>query len=126
MSLHLIADILSLVLIMVGALLSLAAAIGVHRFADTMSRIHAITKPQTAGLVLTVLGAIIRVVGHPNFGPAERGDLGILVLLILFAFLTSPVTGQRLARVARREGLYGSKEHLRRNDAPAPKSMRRR
>lgn len=109
-------DIISLIMLSIGAVLVLAAAIGLNRFPDTLSRIHVITKPQTLGLVLTVGGAGIRVIGSESFSVAERGDLGILVLLILFALMTSPVTAQRLGRLARREGLYGE---LSRNDEPA-------
>lgn len=57
MSYHLFADVISIVLILIGSLLVLAAAIGVARFPDTMSRVHAISKPQTTGLILTILGA---------------------------------------------------------------------
>lgn len=67
-----------------------------------LARVHAITKPQTVGLILTIIGAIIRVLGTDS----PTGDLGVLVLLVLFALITSPVTGQRVGRIARREGLY--------------------
>jgi len=57
---------------------------------------------------------------------AERGDLGMLILLVLFAMFTSPVTAQRTSRIARREGLYGSEESMSRNDRPAGRSLRRK
>ncbi|AKK09771.1 cation:proton antiporter [Corynebacterium testudinoris] len=126
MTYSLFADVASLILIITGALFVFSAAVGVVRFKDTMSRVHAITKPQTTGLVLVILGALLRVTGSPEFGMAERGDLGVLVLLVLFAAMTSPVTAQRLGRVSRREGLYGKPETMSRNDAPAEKSLRRR
>lgn len=126
MTYSLFADIASLALILTGAFLVFSAAVGVVRFQDTMSRVHAITKPQTTGLILTILGALLRVTGSEEFGIAERGDLGVLVLLVIFAALTSPVTAQRLGRVSRREGLYGSPDTMSRNDAPAEKSLRRR
>lgn len=122
----LIADVASLACICCGAVLVLAAAIGIARFPDTMSRVHAVTKPQTIGLVLTIVGALIRVTGTQSFSVAERGDLGMLGLLVLFAMMTSPVTAQRISRVARREGLYGTDETMSRNDRPAGKSMRRK
>lgn len=126
MTLQLFTDIISLAFMLSGGLLAFSAAVGLLRFKDTMSKVHAITKPQTTGLILTVIGAIIRVLGSEDFGIAERGDLGILVLLILFALLTSPVTAQRVGRVSRREGLYGTKEKMNVNEAPAERSMRRR
>lgn len=124
MNLQMLTDVASLILIFCGALLVLAAAIGLRRFRDTMSRVHAITKPQTTGLILTVVGAMIRVLGSGSFHVSERGDLGVLVLLILFTFCTNPVSAQRLGRVARREGLYGDKDHMLRNDAPASRALR--
>lgn len=116
-----IVDILSALLILSGALLCLSAAIGIHRFHDTLSTVHAVTKPQTTGLVLTILGSILHIVNHPDFSLAQRSDVGIMVLLVLFAMLTNPVTGQRVGRITRREGLYGPMEH---NEAPAERPVR--
>lgn len=66
MSWSLIADILSLILVISGSLLILAAAIGLARFKDTMSRVHAVSKPQTTGLILTIMGAFIRKIGRAH------------------------------------------------------------
>ena len=126
MTYELFADVASLVLILAGSFFVFSAAIGVARFRDTMSRIHAITKPQTTGLILTILGALLKVTGSPEFGIAERSDLGVLILLVVFAAMTCPVTAQRLGRVSRREGLYGAAADMSRNDAPADRSLRRR
>lgn len=125
MNWNLIADITSLTLILVGSLFIFSAAVGVVRFKDTMSRVHAVSKPQTTGLLLTLVGSFIRVVGSPEFEVSHRSDLGILVVLGIFAAMTTPVTAQRLSRIARREGLYGADEDMSRNDRPAGKSMRR-
>lgn len=125
MSIQLFTDIISLIFILTGAVLSFSAAVGLVRFRDSMSRVHAITKPQTTGLILTVVGAIIRMLGHEDFDFSMRGDMGILVLLIFFAMLTSPVTAQRVGRVSRREGLYGEKRGLSRNDAPADRGVKK-
>lgn len=122
----LILDIISLVLIIPGALFVFSAAIGVVRFRDTMSRVHAITKPQTTGLILVVLGTVIHIVNSDDFTVTESSDMGMLLLLVVFALMTSPVTAQRLGRIARREGLYGPKDTMTRNDAPADKTVRRR
>lgn len=119
MPLQLVTDVISLVMLSLGALFALSAAVGLVRFSTTLSRIHPITKPQTLGLVLTVGGAIIRVTGSPDFSVAEKGDLGILILLILFALITSPVSAQRVGRKARRDGLYGT---LWRDDSVLPSS----
>lgn len=125
MNWHLIGDIVSLIFILPGAFMVFSAAVGSVRFKSTMSRIHAITKPQTTGLVLMVIGTLIRVVTHPTFGPGERGDIGVLLLLVLFALMTNPVTAQRLGRIARREGLYGDEDSLSRNEHPTELQPRR-
>src|SRR5699024_3224206 len=119
MSYALIADIVSLVLIFAGALLVLSAAIGVARFQDPMARIHFVTKPQTVGLVSTILGAGILVTGSESFGVAERGDLGILLVLVIFALASSTVTAQRMTSISRPERLYADDDNMSRNDQPA-------
>ncbi|MEN9620329.1 MAG: hypothetical protein RL499_522, partial [Actinomycetota bacterium] len=47
-----ILDIAAASLLVVAALLTLSAAIGLVRFPDPLSRLHAGTKPQILGLVL--------------------------------------------------------------------------
>ena len=118
-------DAISLLFILPGSFMVFSAAVGTVRFGSTLARVHAITKPQTTGLLLMFVGTIIRLVSSPSFSVHERGDLGILVLLVLFALMTNPVTAQRLGRVARREGLYGSEDQLTRNDRPAAYHPRR-
>lgn len=122
----LISDIISIALIIPGAVFVFSAAVGVVRFRDTMSRVHAITKPQTTGLILIILGTVIGMAGSEDLDIGERGDMGMLLLLVIFALMTSPVTAQRLGRISRREGLYGVPEDMTRNDAPGERASRRR
>lgn len=112
----LVLDIASLACIMLGTLLVLATAIGMVRFRDTVSRLHSVTKPQTLGLILTVIGALLHLLGSGPLTPGNKGDMGVLVLVILFALLTAPVVAQRIGRLAKKEGLYEA-EHLMRNDS---------
>lgn len=126
MNWELVFDILSLIFIIPGALFIFSAAVGVNRFRDTMSRVHAITKPQTTGLILVLLGTVIHVVSEDDFSVAERGDMGMILLLVIFTLMTSPVTAQRLGRISRRERLYGTDGTMSRNDAPGDRSARRR
>lgn len=88
-------DVLAAVLVLGGAVLALAAAVGVVRFPDTLSRMHAATKPQVLGMLLTLLGA----------GIALRGNVDIWMLLLagLFQLITAPVVAQRVAQVAYQE-----------------------
>ncbi|WP_040838668.1 monovalent cation/H(+) antiporter subunit G [Nocardia brevicatena] len=82
-------------LIIIGALLTLTAAIGIVRFPDTLLRMHSATKPQVVGLIMVLIGTIIRVYGDPN--------VWMLVLVGLFTLLTAPVIAHLLGRTAYRE-----------------------
>lgn len=52
-------DALTAVFLVVGGLMSLAAGIGLVRFPDLHSRMHAATKPQVLGLLMLVLAAAL-------------------------------------------------------------------
>lgn len=82
--------------VLTGAVLSLLAAIGLHRFPDVFSRMHAATKPATLGLVL-VLGAAAATARDP-------GDVAKLLLVIALQFLTAPVGAHMVGRAAYRSG----------------------
>lgn len=88
-------DVIAGVLVLAGSLFALTAAIGVVRFPDTLSRMHAATKPQVLGLLLVLLGAGIRLRGH--------ADVGMLILAGLFAVITAPVIANRVGQLAYRE-----------------------
>ncbi|WP_199254069.1 monovalent cation/H(+) antiporter subunit G [Mycolicibacterium mengxianglii] len=90
-----VSDIISAVLILAGSTLALTAAIGVVRFPDTLSRMHAASKPQTLGLLLVLIGAAVQLNGHP--------DLGMIILTGLFTVITAPVVAQRVGQLAYRE-----------------------
>lgn len=90
-----IRDVLSAVFILTGSLLALTAALGMIRFPDTLSRMHAATKPQTFGMILVLIGTLIRISGH--------ADSGMLILTGLFTLITAPVIAQRVGRLAYRE-----------------------
>lgn len=90
-----ILDVLAGILVLAGSTLALTAAIGVVRFPDTLSRMHAATKPQVLGLLLVLMGAALRLRGHP--------DVGMLILAGLFTLITAPVVANRVGQLAYRE-----------------------
>jgi multicomponent Na+:H+ antiporter subunit G len=90
-----VVDIVTAVLILSGSALALTAAIGVVRFPDTLSRMHAATKPQVLGLLLVLAGAAIRLRGHV--------DVGMLILTGMFTVITAPVIANRVGQLAYRE-----------------------
>jgi multicomponent Na+:H+ antiporter subunit G len=88
-------DIVTAVLILAGSALALTAAIGVVRFPDTLTRMHAASKPQVLGLLLVLVGAAIRLSGNI--------DVGMLILTGLFTVITAPVVANRVGQLAYRE-----------------------
>ena len=88
-------DIVTGVLVLGGSTLALTAAIGVVRFPDTLTRMHAATKPQVLGLLLVLAGAAIRLRGNV--------DVGMVILTGLFTLITAPVVANRVGQLAYRE-----------------------
>lgn len=89
-------DLFTAVLILSGSALALTAAIGLLRFPDTLSRMHAATKPQVLGLLLVLAGAAIQLRGNV--------DTGMFILTGMFTLITAPVIAQRVGQLAYREG----------------------
>ncbi|MFK4297206.1 multicomponent Na+:H+ antiporter subunit G [Arthrobacter sp. GAS37] len=87
-------DAVTSVLLIVGALMSLGAAIGLLRFPDLMSRMHAATKPQVLGLFL-VLAAI-------GLQMREWWVWPILAVAWIFQLLTVPVSAHMVGRAGYR------------------------
>lgn len=83
-------------LIVVGALFSLVAAIGLVRFPDVYTRMHAASKAGTVGSGLLLLAVGIHSGDLATFGRACAG--------IVFFILTAPVAAHLLARAAHKAG----------------------
>jgi len=88
-------------LILLSGFLSMAAGIGILRFPDVLTRLHAATKPQVLGLALVLLTIVLRV---PTWGV-----LSTAVLIMTFQLLTQPMTAHMLGRSAYRT------DHVRRD-----------
>lgn len=91
-----IADVAGLVALLLGALLCLAAALGLLRFPDLLTRMHAATKPQVLGVLLVVLGIGLR--GRSSL------DIGMLALVVVFQLLTIPAGAHLVSRAGLRTG----------------------
>ena len=87
-------DVLSAVFMIVGAVMSLGAAIGLLRFPDLLSRMHAATKPQVLGLFLLLA----------SIGLQMRTWWVWPVLLVawIFQLLTAPVSAHMVGRAGYR------------------------
>ncbi len=85
-------DLVGTIFIVLGAAITLIGGIGIVRFADLMSRVHAAAKAPTLGLLLVAVGAgfVIRT------GPA----VATLTLVVILQLATSPVATHVLARAS--------------------------
>ncbi len=90
-----LADIATIVLVSAGALLFLAGALGLLRFPDTLSRLHAISKADNLGLGLIVLGLLPQMA-------SIAGGLKLLCIWLL-AQLSAATASQLLARAVHRD-----------------------
>ena len=94
-----ILDILVIILLVVGTFFILSASIGVIRFPDVYTRLHASTKAATLGISGILIGAFI-------FLYVEHGMVsGKLILGALFVLLTAPVSAHMIGRAAHSSGV---------------------
>ncbi|WP_019182030.1 monovalent cation/H(+) antiporter subunit G [Microbacterium yannicii] len=89
-------DLTALILILVGALLCLIAAIGLLRFRDVPTRLHAATKPQVLGLILICLAIALSLRSWPV--------VAFLVPVVLIQLATAPLSAHMVGRQAYRNG----------------------
>ena len=83
-------------LILIGAVLCLTAAIGLARFRDVPTRLHAATKPQVLGMVLIALAIALSLRSWPV--------VAFLVPVVLIQFATAPLSAHMVGRQAYRNG----------------------
>ncbi|MFO7655988.1 MAG: monovalent cation/H(+) antiporter subunit G [Bacteroidales bacterium] len=78
------------VLIIAGALFILIAAIGIVRFDDLFSRMHATTKATSFGLLLLLAGVALFFLQTIVFVKA--------FLIVIFIYLTAPLAAHSIAK----------------------------
>ncbi|WP_152188687.1 monovalent cation/H(+) antiporter subunit G [Georgenia satyanarayanai] len=89
-------DVVAGTLFIGGALLALVAGLGIVRFPDLLSRMHAATKPQVLGLMLLMTGLGIEL---------RSVTAGItLFLVVAFQLVTGPISAHMLSRAGYRTG----------------------
>ncbi|SUO94518.1 monovalent cation/H(+) antiporter subunit G [Suttonella ornithocola] len=84
--------ILSTIFLLLGAIVLLISALGMHIFLDALSRQHAATMAATLGVILSSLGTMIYLA---DWSIAIR-----LFLMIVFMLATVPLASHALARAA--------------------------
>lgn len=87
-------DVAAAVLLIFGGVLSVAAGVGLLRFPDALSRLHAGTKPQVLGLICVVLAIALSARSWPV--------LLLLAPVVLFQVLTAPAAAHMVGRAGYR------------------------
>ncbi len=93
-------DLIASVLVIAGAALALLAAVGLRRFPDVLSRMHAATKPATLGMLLVLVAVGLR-----------DGRVGVIAKVALVAalqFLTAPTGAHMVGRAVYRDPTGGN------------------
>ena len=88
-----VADIFTVIAVSAGAFFFMAGSVGLLRFPDTLTRLHALTKADNLGLGLVVLGLMPRAGGL-----LAALKLASVWLLVLF---TGAVVSRLIAEAAR-------------------------
>lgn len=90
------------ILILFGCVFVLAAALGMLRFPDFYTRLHAATK-------LVTLGGL-GVFGGAALALTDGQATGRVLLIAVFFFLTAPLSGYMIARAAYLRGMHPYRE----------------
>jgi multicomponent Na+:H+ antiporter subunit G len=83
-------DVLTAVCFIAGAVFAFIGALGLHRLADTRSRMHAATKPATLGVALCALGAALQL--------TSPSDVTKVVVIVVLQLVTAPIGAHMLGR----------------------------
>lgn len=89
------------ILIILGSLFMLVAALGIVRLHDVYMRMHAITKAASLSIVLFLLAVVVH--------QFSWGTLFGVILVMLFIIATTPVASHMIAMVSHMMGIPMSK-----------------
>lgn len=84
-------------LLLLGALVTLIAALGAVRMPDVLTRLHAITKAGSLGVALIVI-ATPMLLDAPETLPRA-------IAIVVFAVLTAPISAHMISRAAHYAGI---------------------
>lgn len=90
-------DLLSAALVLAGAAYFFAGTVGMLRFPDVYSRLHALTKGDNVGLGLTILGLAIRA--------ESLAVIGKLLLIWMLVLLGGATASHLIARASLQRGI---------------------
>ncbi|HAJ92291.1 MAG TPA: Na+/H+ antiporter subunit G [Gammaproteobacteria bacterium] len=92
-----VTEFLTVLLLLAGAVFFLAGTVGLLRFPDVYTRLHALTKADNVGLGLVVAGLLLQA--------ESWAAMGKLLLIWLLVLLASASVAHLVARTALRKGI---------------------
>ncbi|MRG86675.1 monovalent cation/H(+) antiporter subunit G [Salinibacillus xinjiangensis] len=92
-------EIIISILLLIGTFIVISGSLGILRFPDVYTRLHAATKASTLGVASILLAAFLFM-----YFDAEIVS-GKLILGIIFILLTAPVSGHMISRAAHNSGV---------------------
>lgn len=98
----LVLDILSSILLIAGAFFGLSGAIGLFKFPDFFTRVHAASVTDSIAAILIIGGLLLQTSLDLNTAK--------LLFILLFLMITSPTASHALAKSARHGGLLTLEE----------------
>ena len=93
----LLLDIVSSILLIAGVFLGLSGAIGLFKFPDFFTRMHAASVTDSVATILILAGLLLQTTFDLNTAK--------LVFILVFLMVTSPTASHALAKSARHGGL---------------------
>lgn len=99
------------ILLCISAILSVAAGVGVIRFSDVLTKLHAVTKPQVLGVITTIVAIALSLQSWMVFFA--------LIPVFVFQSLTAPVAAHMVGRASYRTGVIDHENLLVDELAPA-------
>lgn len=91
-------DYFFILLIFIGVFFVLTGAMGILKFKDPYTRLHAASKGTTFGFAFIVMGAA--------FLSGNASDIGKALVAVIFQFSTTPIAAHMIARLAIRKGIH--------------------
>lgn len=101
-------NVITYIFIAIGCFFNMIGSIGLHRFPDVYTRLHAATKCTTFGAILLIVAVMIQSVNvwvtEGISSPQSVLTLHALIALVCI-LLTNPTSAHAIARAAHRSGI---------------------
>ncbi len=102
-------DFLSSILLIIGVFFGLSGAIGLFKFPDFFTRVHAASVTDSVAAIFIISGLLLQTSFDLNTGK--------LLFILVFLMITSPTASHALAKSARHGGLLSLAEKNKQENA---------